>query len=67
MSYAPEVIIDPTGAWTMPGTFRFRSKAEAEAYVRDLAYRWTAVREGRVVYSNDPPTHTMIGGNLRSL
>jgi hypothetical protein len=65
-SYAPEVIADETGNW-IPNALRFRTKGEAEAYVRDLAYRWIAVREGRVVFTDDPPNHTLIGGNLRAL
>ena len=36
------------GVWTGNG-MTFDTKAEAEAYARDLFSRWTAVREWRVV------------------
>ena len=34
---------------------RFATKLAAEVYANDLASRWTAVREWRVVKSNDAP------------
>ena len=52
-SYAPEVIADSSGEWC-GNALRFATEPEARNYVNDLAWRWTAVRETRVVESNDP-------------
>jgi hypothetical protein len=52
-SYAAQVIADSTGEWVGNG-LRFATKAEADAYVLDLQWRWTAVRDTRVVESQDP-------------
>jgi hypothetical protein len=43
-----EVIADLTGEWCGNG-LTFPGRAEAEAYACDLACRWTAVRDWRVV------------------
>jgi|SRR5215831_7544499 len=56
MSWKPEVIADNSGKWNSNG-LRFATKAEAELYVRDLAGRWTSVREWRVVECDDTVTH----------
>lgn len=61
MSWKPEVIADSTGQWYSNG-LRFATEQEAKDYVADLAMRWTAVRDTRVVKSDDTVTHTMIGG-----
>lgn len=53
MSWKPEVIADGSGQWVGNG-LRFATKEQAEVYVLDLALRWTAVRDTRVVESNDP-------------
>lgn len=53
MSFRPEVIADSSGKW-VPNGLRFATKAEAEAQVGDLSMRWTAVRQTRVVESDDP-------------
>lgn len=55
MSYKVEVQADSSGEWTGNG-LRFATEREANAYGHDLAYRWTAVREFRVVESTDPVT-----------
>ena len=52
-SYAAEVIADSSGKWAGNG-LRFATEREAEAYVADLARRWTLVTETRVVESDDP-------------
>jgi hypothetical protein len=52
-SYAPEVIADSGGKWTGNG-LRFDTEAGARAWVEDLMMRWTAVREVRVVPSDEP-------------
>jgi hypothetical protein len=53
MSYKAEVIADSSGEWVANG-LRFATEAEARAYVDDLAGRWTAVRQTRVVACEDP-------------
>jgi hypothetical protein len=55
-SWAPEVIADDSGKWCGNG-LRFATKEEAEANVRDLMWRWFAVRETRVVESTDPANY----------
>ena len=55
MSYKAEVIADSSGKW-VSNALRFATEAQAQSYVKYLAYRWTAVRETRVVESDDPVT-----------
>jgi hypothetical protein len=43
-----EVIADSSGKWC-GNAMRFATREGAEAYARDLAWRWTLVREWRVV------------------
>lgn len=56
-SFAAEVIADSSGKY-YSNSLRFASKQEATNYVIDLMYRWTAVRDTRVVETNDPVSHT---------
>ena len=60
-SFAAEVIADSSGQWCGNG-LRFATEQEALAYVSDLAYRWTAVREERVVPSLDPVNYKWADG-----
>lgn len=53
MSWAPEVIADPSDKWC-GNALRFATKEEAEKYVLNLFFRWTLVRDTRVVESTDP-------------
>jgi hypothetical protein len=53
-SWKPEVIADSSGQWT-PNGLAFARKEDAEAWVMDLSMRWTAVRETRVVESDEEP------------
>tara|TARA_Y100000310_G_C20622966_1_gene784328 strand:+ start:316 stop:522 length:207 start_codon:yes stop_codon:yes gene_type:complete len=46
---------------------RFGTKGQAESYIKDLAWRWTAVQETRVAPSDDEPTHIFINGETRRL
>ncbi len=46
--YKVEVIADSSGTWT-GNALRYATKEEAEAEARDLAMRWTLVRDWRVV------------------
>jgi hypothetical protein len=54
-SYKPEVEADSFGTWAGNGC-AFAALAEAEAYLRDLAWRWTAIHHTRIVESPDPVT-----------
>ncbi len=65
-SYAPEVIADNSGKFC-GNALRFATKAEAEAYVADLSYRWTMVRETRVVESDDAVNYALVNGRAEPL
>lgn len=65
-SWKAEVIADSTGRWC-GNALRFPTKTEAEAYVRDLAGRWLAVRDTRVVTSDDAPCHCYVDGKTEPL
>ena len=43
-----EVLADDSGVW-VGNSLKFPNREQAEHYGRDLASRWTAVREWRVV------------------
>jgi hypothetical protein len=66
MSFKPEVIADPSGKF-VGNSLRFATREEAEANVRDLMMRWFAVRETRVVESDEPVNYRYIDGRLESL
>lgn len=62
MSWKPEVKTnDP--AWHA-NACRFATQAEATGYVMDLAMRWTAVTDTRVVPSEDPVNYSWIKERL---
>jgi hypothetical protein len=63
MSWAPEVIADSSGQW-VGNALRFATREEAEQNVQDLFFRWTVVREMRVVESEEPVTHAWVDGRL---
>ena len=63
-SYAPEVIADSSGKWCGNG-LRFATRQEAEQNVFDLSMRWFAVRETRVVESEEVPNYTYTDRKLR--
>lgn len=63
MSYAPEVRTDNTGKW-YGNAVRFETEAEAQAWVLDRGMRWTAVRDTRVVESDDPANYQWLNGRL---
>jgi hypothetical protein len=54
-SFKAEVIADSSGQWTS-NTLRFATEAEALGYVAHLYAIWAAVRQTRVVGSDDPVT-----------
>lgn len=53
MSWKIEVVVDDSGEWE-GDPLRFESAREALAYARDLEFRWSAVRDKRVLKSEDP-------------
>ena len=53
MSWKVEVMVDDSGEWE-GDPLRFGTAQEALAYARDLEFRWSAVRDKRVVKSEDP-------------
>jgi hypothetical protein len=57
-SYATEVIADTSGKFC-GNALRFATEREAQIYADDLAMRWTAVRETRVVASDEPVNYRM--------
>jgi len=65
-SYAPEVIADNSGQWC-GNQLRFATKEEAEQNVFDLSMRWIAVRETRVVESDEPVNYTYHDRKLRAV
>lgn len=65
-SYAPEVIADSSGKWA-GNALRFATQEEAEANVRDLFGRWMAVKETRVVPSEDEPNYRWVDGKLEQI
>jgi hypothetical protein len=53
MSWKIEVVVDDSGEWE-GDPLRFETEREALAYARDLEFRWSAVRDKRVVKSEEP-------------
>jgi hypothetical protein len=66
MSWKPEVIADSSGKWC-GNSLRFATKQEAEENVSDLASRWYAVSETRVIESNEPVNYTYHARQLRAI
>jgi hypothetical protein len=64
MSFKPEVIADTSGKWCA-NALRFATREEAAANVQDLMMRWFAVRETRVVESDDPVNYRYVDGRLQ--
>jgi hypothetical protein len=62
-SFKPEVIADRSRKWS-GNSLRFATREEAEANVKALEARWTAVVETRVVESDDPVNYAWVGGKL---
>jgi hypothetical protein len=58
MAYKAEVIADSSGNWA-GNALVFATEAEAEAYVLDLARRWTLVRETRTVETDEAPNYEL--------
>jgi hypothetical protein len=66
VSFKPEVIADSSGQWT-PNGLAFATEAEAEGWVRDLMMRWFAVRDTRVVESDEPVNYKFVEGKLEAV
>ena len=66
MSFTSEVIADSSGK-RCGNALRFAVHKEAEANVRDLMMHWLAVRETRVIESEDPVNYRYVDGRLESL
>jgi hypothetical protein len=66
MSFKPEVIADSSGKWYGNAT-SFATAEEAQAAVNDLEGRWMAVRDTRVVESDEPVKNAWVDGKLVSL
>jgi hypothetical protein len=66
MSWKPEVIADSSGKWC-GNALRFATKEEAEISVANLAMRWLAVRETRVVESDDPVNYAIVGNEMKAV
>ena len=62
MSFKPEVIVDSSGKWCGTPPRFATTREEAEANVRDLANRWFAVTDTRVVESDDPINYSWRNG-----
>jgi hypothetical protein len=56
MSWKVEVIMDDSGEWEGDPR-RFATEQEALAYARDLEFRCSAIREKRIMRSEDPVNH----------
>jgi hypothetical protein len=65
-SFAAEVIADNSGKWC-GNLLRFATREEAEQYVADLAWRWTLVRDTRVIESTDAVNSRIADGKLERL
>ena len=63
-SFKPEVIADNSGKWCGNG-LAFATYEEANAWALDRAYRWTMVRNTRVVESDDPVNYAWVDGALQ--
>ena len=61
MSWKAEVVADNSGRW-IGNHMCFATKEEAEAYLRDLKSRWKAVRNTRVVESDQRVNYRVVNG-----
>ena len=66
MAYRSEVIADNSGKWC-GNSLVFATETEAENYVLDLSFRWTLVRETRVVRCDDLVNYELVDGKPQLL
>jgi hypothetical protein len=64
MSWKVEVVMDDSGEWEGDRQ-RFANEQEALAYARDLEFRCSAIREKRIVRSEDPVNHRWTSRGVR--
>ena len=57
MSWKIEVVVDDSGEWE-GDPLRFETQREALAYARDHEFRWSALRDKRIVKSEDPVNYS---------
>ena len=67
MSYKPEVQTAGDGDTWTGNALRFATAAEAEQYVSDLAMRWTAVEDTRVIEDDEPVNYELRNGRAVAL
>ena len=65
-SFAAEVIADSSGRF-VGNALRFGTEYEARQYADDLMWRWFAVKEFRVIPSDDEPNYAWREGKLHFL
>lgn len=65
-SFAPEVIAEANGKWS-GNALRFATEAEAAMWAYDLSNRWFAVRDTRVVESDDPVNYQIVDGVMSAV
>jgi len=61
MGYKPEVITDNISGWA-GNSLVFPTEDEAQSYLKDLARRWTIVRDTRVVEVDEEPNYKWVNG-----
>jgi hypothetical protein len=66
VSFKPEVQVFGSDNW-VGNSLRFATREEADRYVVDLAMRWTAVRDVRVIEVDEPVTHYIANNTIERL
>jgi hypothetical protein len=66
LSFKGEVQVYSDSKW-YDNALRFETHKEAEDYVIDLGWRWTSVRNTRVVESDDPVNYRMVEGGAERI
>lgn len=66
MAWKTEVIADSSGTWA-GNALVFETKLEALAYAKDLMGRWLAVRDYRMVYTDEKVNYVIAEGALTRL
>lgn len=62
-NWRPEVSTDSSGKW-YPNGLVFASEEEAYRWAKDLALRWTLVRDWRAAPTNDPVNRAIVGDDV---
>lgn len=64
MSYTVQVTADSTGKW-YGNSLHFATSQEATWYASDLSWRWTAVRDTRIVETADDVNARVVKNKLQ--